>query len=94
MADAAVERGDVPATQTDPQKLRSGLVEFDAAQTRRLALWQNLPPHASQGAPRRGSVAAISAQGPAARFAEESALSAQASEYWPRGKPTTNRIQV
>ena len=92
LADAAVERGDVPVTQDGLRRLRSSLVEFGAAQTRRLAIRQNLSPHALQGAPPRGSVAALVAPGSSVRFAEDSNLSPTARGFWPRGKPTTCRI--
>ena len=96
LTDAAVERGYVPATQADLRQLRSNLVEFGAAQTRRLAVRQNLPSHAYRGAPPRGSVAALVAPGPAVRFGDDftSGMSPMASVYWPRGgKPAICRIQ-
>ena len=96
LADAAVERGDVPATQADLRSLRSNLVEFGAAQTRRLAVRQSPSPRASQGALPRGSVAALVAPGSSVSFAEDftSNLPPTASEFWPRGgKATVCRIQ-
>ena len=95
LADVAVARGDDPATLADLRKLRSNLVKFGAAQTRRLAVRQNLSPQALQGAPPRGSVAAL-VTGPSARLAEESAfgsaLSPLAPAFWPRGKPPICRV--
>ena len=95
LADGAVERGGESATQEDLDSLRRHLVEFGAAQSRRLAVRQNLS-SVPRDAPPRGSVAAI---GSSVRFEDEEeedrtfGLSPMAKEFWPRGKPTVCRVQ-
>jgi len=99
LSDDAVAGADEPATQEDLDSLRRHLVEFGAAQTRRLSVRQNLSSGPVDAAP-RGSVAALGSAagvGSSVRLQDEEdytfALSPLAKEFWPRSRPSVCRLQ-